>query len=854
MCAQDLLIELEHSHLWYTYPATGGTRYFVTHVVVHNHSTQPRTVKLAEFALTANGREFHPLEPVEGPQGLEYESLKGFDFDLGYLTIRFSQMKPRRELQMPADGTDDSWVVFTDLPMGVDIPQLTLRTPSGSRPEAFDITALHKERLKLTVERLGPGNFLGLLRIDGALGSINAGTLVKAAEDLADDGVSRIVVVFSPQAKPVSEDLQEWLIQTADRQATGGTIAQLPTFPATIREFHLAALPRQEGAQVEQSVHVHESAAQAVTAALRSAYEVVAPHVAVEQLHKGHRLARIAVLLVGGDRLPPGELPGVLALVDDQDRAMSRAAVAALRHFPEPAAIDRLTQLAQGDDRELSDLALEALADSRFAQAREALLQVVRTEDTLPAESIIRLFSRYPLPEGIDLIATLLADDARPLPDTLWVEGLATLGRVGHPDLLELCDRALHQADRTLQQTAFDLLANRTDPQAEELALNYTLGFLQEEPPTPQMNMLLDRVRDPRAVPLLLHQLDQTEVDRAAIITLLARLGGPEIPAILVAHYPELKEPEQVAALNSLTQLQSSRLLELAPAALRSKNNSIVNAAINGLQVDGSDVAVALLAEAMRVEPAPSTTGAICAALREIGTDEARAVLRQLRGSSDKQVRLLAHNALQVLQENSPAKKHVDLGLQHAFSENWEPAIAQFSEAIAMDDELALAHSGRAHALLQLDRMDDAQKDFEQAVTLDPDDDIAVTGLAIVETRLGNIAAGIKRVKDVGERFEDENRFAYNVACVYGRAIEMLGRQPVGKQRDADIEEYRAAAVEALQRSIDLGFEDFDWMQEDPDLASLRDWPAFQKLTEPADENPDAPGEGQQRPRTIREE
>ena len=40
----------------------------------------------------------------------------------------------------------------------------------------------------------------------------------------------------------------------------------------------------------------------------------------------------------------------------------------------------------------------------------------------------------------------------------------------------------------------------------------------------------------------------------------------------------------------------------------------------------------------------------------------------------------------------------------------------------------------------------------------------------------------------------------------------------------------RADALRSLEQAIALGYRDYDWMQQDPDLEGLKDHPAFQKL------------------------
>ena len=39
-------------------------------------------------------------------------------------------------------------------------------------------------------------------------------------------------------------------------------------------------------------------------------------------------------------------------------------------------------------------------------------------------------------------------------------------------------------------------------------------------------------------------------------------------------------------------------------------------------------------------------------------------------------------------------------------------------------------------------------------------------------------------------------------------------------------------ALRELQRAVKLGYRDFDWMQQDPDLEALKQHPKFQSLIE----------------------
>ncbi len=62
-------------------------------------------------------------------------------------------------------------------------------------------------------------------------------------------------------------------------------------------------------------------------------------------------------------------------------------------------------------------------------------------------------------------------------------------------------------------------------------------------------------------------------------------------------------------------------------------------------------------------------------------------------------------------------------------------------------------------------------------------------------------------------RLEPENPTAhYNLACSLA-----LSRRKID-------------ALRALERAVTLGYNDYDWMQQDPDFEGLKDHPAFQQL------------------------
>jgi tetratricopeptide (TPR) repeat protein len=79
-------------------------------------------------------------------------------------------------------------------------------------------------------------------------------------------------------------------------------------------------------------------------------------------------------------------------------------------------------------------------------------------------------------------------------------------------------------------------------------------------------------------------------------------------------------------------------------------------------------------------------------------------------------------------------------------------------------------------------------------------------------TRRGRFEDGLKIDEHLCKLRPDDSLARYNLACSYSLMSQL------------DL------AIEALEESINLGYRDFKWMAQDPDLKNLRQHGAYRKI------------------------
>ena len=79
-------------------------------------------------------------------------------------------------------------------------------------------------------------------------------------------------------------------------------------------------------------------------------------------------------------------------------------------------------------------------------------------------------------------------------------------------------------------------------------------------------------------------------------------------------------------------------------------------------------------------------------------------------------------------------------------------------------------------------------------------------------TRRGRLTDGLKVDEALAKLRPEDSLVQYNLACSYSLTDQCY------------------LAAQALERALDLGYRDFKWLAQDPDLANLRQHPLYRKL------------------------
>lgn len=859
---------------WYT-EADDETRILLLRVSVVNQSSGSLTVSRSDWKLIAEGRD---LLAISVPPELRQVSV-----DMNGKRVGFGDVKTEK-LKLGSGQEGSTWLVFKNVPDGNQIPAMTLVCASSDGAEArVDVAATFSERLQLRTSRVGPVDAIALLTINGTLDSINVGALAREIDQLAASQVCRFIIAFGPDAGSPDQNVVSWLRQVALQSGRNPVVNEdFPALPTNVVDLHFVSpgphsidpdfVEGEPSGRLEgdsgtgwnaATRNIHRHVSEAVDSAVEPLCGLLPREQLLRSVRSGDALTRASVLKHAGERLASEYLALILSMTDEEHPVVSRAAVFALRYSGSQVAIQALLEIARQNEQSAArrTAAIHSLVESKYAVAHAEVEKLLASDDEFLRVQTAIAVAGSPRPVWKQPLAQLFrqADEGR------RVELLPALAAVGHPQMLTLLEECLASEEPRLSATALDLLIARTEPAAERLTSEWVLRHLQMSSPSPELLRFLRRTRDHRTVPLLIkHLSDGTAAkensDRVELLRTVLAIGDHRVVEKVAGDFEQYTDSEQLLILGALADVHSELFWELTgklidqPKASRDRS---LGGIVSLLQRESSERATSLLIDLLKqlvVDDSPDSRhlAVVCAALASIGTPDARDALRDVVQNSGAAA-VTARQSLERLYQRSPAQRYVVQGASalQAPQQNVTLAMLYLDAAVKTDPELPDARKWRANAALHIEQpsasqLETARSDFARYVELEPDESEGHTGLALVLVRQGNVEKGIATGKAFSSKSDGDSVYSYNMACVYGRAIEQLESRTDSRSPEQQelIEKYRAQALSLLEQSITDGLDrsNLDWMRRDPDLETVRRSPAFKELIDEAIENAEQDG------------
>ncbi len=201
------------------------------------------------------------------------------------------------------------------------------------------------------------------------------------------------------------------------------------------------------------------------------------------------------------------------------------------------------------------------------------------------------------------------------------------------------------------------------------------------------------------------------------------------------------------------------------------------------------------------------------------------------------------------------AEAHVSRGIVASLTHHFEEAEGSFTKAMKLEPKMFEAAYWYGMGLMSEGRFEDAIKMFERASSLRPEDyqsahfmGQAFNALGRKEEKEAQLRRGLKLMESSLELNPDDARAANLAAGVFGALGESDNAIKYGERSLAiDPEDpmllYNVAcmyaslgrtdqAISCLERAVDKGFGHKEWIDNDPDLNSIRTNPKYQSIVD----------------------
>ncbi len=488
-----------------------------------------------------------------------------------------------------------------------------------------------------------------------------------------------------------------------------------------------------------------------------------------------------------------------------QDVSLRVEAIRALNVIGHPQ-LNRLLETLLDEDQPapLRELGLELLSQRDDPHSREQVItHALQRLKTAPDTQALNVVTRFKVQQSLPILLNLLQTET-----PLRLNIIQALNVIGDErvlkDLISIYPKLNPQEQTAVLRTIAQIDPARFLEFSREALKSDNLQVVST---TAQ---LLQEFASVDAVDVLIEALGRHPADESKITSLTQALGNlstPESRRFLIELRDNGSQIQQQRARTALESLY-----------YRSPANHIHQQAAQTARSDNKALAIEQFTLAIAADPT------FPHALQ--GRAEAYAALLKHEEALADYSRLLELDPHWPNAQGARGQTLTALG-------RFQEALPDLTRAIEQDPRNPNWFSARGHAYSMLEKFDPAEADYRKALELNPRFMTAITGVALSLAIRGDLDAAMAMLQEGRADHADNAIFAYNSACTYARAAEFLQQQnPTADTSKQKIIKLVEAALDELERSIELGYKDADWTRSDPDLKMLREHKRFAKALE----------------------
>lgn len=731
------------------------------------------------------------------------------------------------EFSVAPNKSHTAWMIFAPLPPVRDLPAIQLQLKTSQGPIPIELTHLEEQRLRVSSERIGPGGCIKICRVSGDLNILNLQALV---DQMSQNPSSAQVISFQRGAVLRDPLIEEWLVD-GEEAVDNERLKFLPMCPVTHQATVLVGLP---GQLDESSDTLAPTEAQAVRMVSRRLIPQLDAATLRQELRSGHPDFRQAILHDHGDLVAQVEPAVLLNALNDEGNAadLRLALIQSLRSVTNPETVETLEKIARSGTREEATAALRSLNVSTLPSARKRAIELARDPEVRKRIGLPMILRSV----GVEVDSAWLPflqeafEDNDPLARDLALQHLLTQG---DSDRLQILTKAFTDRSSEVRETAYRAIVGQRTQAEQPLFEEETFRRFRAGMRDQHTLEALGELRDPQAIPELLKSIDANSGEISSLVECCLVLGGDDVIPELEKRFLRLPSAIQLELLRVMHERGLESVRGLAISQLAASDDELRAMSVYVLVSIGDAASY----EALRahVVKHPDTLGReVIRTIGQSSTPESRQWLKSLAEEKSPELRDLARFGLEIQSTTHPNFNWREVATDLTNDGEYELAIEALKLAVEADDQDWYTMNTLGITYLQRSRPAEAFPWFQRSQQIYPDSHNSLTGVATCLAVQGKIEEAIRMVDrpELLDRWGNEQVYLYNIACVYGRSIEFLEKQPAGPDLETRRRFLQDRAIHFLKNSIDRGFKDQPLFEVDPDLNSLRKLPEFQKLVE----------------------